>query len=354
MGCELEKTDSELIDGHCELHPKLDIEFIEEENYFFKFSAFKERLLALYKENPDFIVPHSRGNEIRAFIERGPEDFSISRLKEKMPWGVPVPGDATQVIYVWFDALINYISTLGWPDDKEKFESFWGTEKEPNAIQMAGKDNIRQQGAMWQAMLMAADLPHSKQIVIHGFIQSGGEKMSKSTGNVIDPLPIVDEYGTDALRYYLARHVHPFEDSDFTMEKFKEAYNADLVNGLGNVVARVMKLAETYLENPIDKPNFGEDLRVAHGQHLDRFEINHYLENIWREIQTIDKQINETEPFKVVKENPEKGKDIIKTKVEELYLIAHYLEPILPTTSRVIKETILLNKKPQNLFPRKD
>jgi methionyl-tRNA synthetase len=178
-GCELEKTDSELVDGKCSLHPNLEIELIHEENYFFKFSKYQDELLKLYKEQPDFVVPAHRLNEIRSFVAQGLTDFSISRLKEKMPWGVPVPGDESQVMYVWFDALVNYISCLDWPD--EKFSEWWPS------IQFAGKDNLRQQSAMWQAMLLSAKIPTSKQIMIHGFLTSDGKKMSKSLGNVVDP-----------------------------------------------------------------------------------------------------------------------------------------------------------------------
>ena len=194
VGCELEKTDSELTDGKCPIHPNLTLEAREEENYFFKFSKYGEKLLALYKDHPDFVLPATRLKEIETFVQGGLADFSISRLKSKMPWGVPVPGDETQVMYVWFDALINYISTLGWPKSGSDFETFWP------GLQIAGKDNLRQQSAMWQAMLLSAGLPPSKQIIIHGFITSGGQKMSKSLGNVIDPFEIVQTYGTDALR----------------------------------------------------------------------------------------------------------------------------------------------------------
>ena len=184
-GCELEKTTSELIDGHCPIHPNLELDYIEEENYFFKFSKYAKPLLDFYKENPDFVVPDFRFNEIKKFIEDGLNDFSISRLKKKMPWGIPVPDDPNHVMYVWFDALINYISTLGWPEDKNNFKKFWP------GMQVAGKDNLRQQSAMWQAMLMSAGLPNSKQILIHGFITSSKQKMSKSLGNVIDPFALV-------------------------------------------------------------------------------------------------------------------------------------------------------------------
>ncbi|MFC1721155.1 methionine--tRNA ligase, partial [Patescibacteria group bacterium] len=245
VGCELEKTDSELVDGCCPLHPGKELEIREEENYFFKFSKYQDKLLELYKSNPDFVLPDFRFNEIKRFVEGGLQDFSISRLKDKMPWGVPVPGDDEHVMYVWFDALVNYVSAIGWPDDMEKFEKWWPV------VQVAGKDNLRQQSAMWQAMLMSVDLPTSKQVVIHGFVTSDGKKMSKSVGNVINPFDIVNEYGTDALRYYIAREFSPFEDSDITMEKFNVAYNANLANGIGNLASRIMKMAEDNLDAPV-------------------------------------------------------------------------------------------------------
>jgi len=206
VGCELGKTDSELVNGECPLHLGKELEIREEENYFFRFSKYQDQLLDLYKNNPDFIVPDFRMNEIRSFVERGLEDFSISRLKEKMPWGVPVPGDEKHIMYVWFDALVNYISAIGWPNEIENFEKWWPV------FQVAGKDNLRQQSAMWQAMLMSVGLEPSKRIHIFGFINSDGQKMSKSLGNVINPIDIINEYGTDALRYYVARHINMNDD----------------------------------------------------------------------------------------------------------------------------------------------
>jgi len=260
VGCELQKTDSELDHGECPVHPGASIETIDEENYFFKFSECQEFLQKLYAENPTFVIPDFRFNEIKRFVDDGLQDFSISRLKSKMPWGISVPGDDEHVMYVWFDALVNYISTLGWPKNLDNFETFWS---EGNPIQYAGKDNLRQQSAMWQGMLHACGLPHTKQIVIGGFINSDGKKMSKSLGNVISPYDIVDEYGTDALRYYLLRHVHSFEDSDVTMEKFKIAYNADLANGLGNLVQRTMKMIVSY-EVDISDINFDDHDIIFH------------------------------------------------------------------------------------------
>lgn len=352
VGCELEKTDSELVDGRCPIHANLEIELINEENYFFRWSKYQKELLELYKKQPDLVVPDFRFNEIKKFVETGLEDFSISRLKKKMPWGVSVPDDETHVMYVWFDALINYISTLGWPEDEANFTKFWGTKEKPNGIQMAGKDQIRQQAAMWQAMLMSASLPTSKQIVIHGFINVGGQKMSKSLGNVVDPIAIAGEYGTDALRYYLARHVHPFEDSDFTMEKFKEAYNANLANGLGNLTARVMQLAETYLKAPVKTAfaPYPEEFTRA----LDRYEISSAMDYVWGRIQSLDQKINTAAPFKVVKVDLEQGSALIEDLVRELAIINEMLEPVLPDTSGKIIRAITTNKKPKNLFPRKE
>ena len=222
VGCELEKTESELVDGKCPIHPNLELEFIDEENYFFRFSKYQKPLLELYEKYPDFVVPAHRLTEIRNFVASGLQDFSVSRLKSKMPWGVPVPGDESQIMYVWFDALVNYVSTLGWPENEKNFGDFWGTKEKPNALQIAGKDNLRQQSAMWQAMLLSAGLPPSRRIIIHGFITSDGQKMSKSLGKVVNPYEIVEKYGTDALRFFLAHDISPFEDSDFSRKNSKK------------------------------------------------------------------------------------------------------------------------------------
>ncbi|MEI8104061.1 MAG: methionine--tRNA ligase, partial [Candidatus Moraniibacteriota bacterium] len=239
VGCELEKTDSDLIDGKCPDHPKMELQIIEEENYFFRFSKYQERLLKLYRDRPDFVLPKKRLNEITAFVERGLQDFSISRLAAKMPWGIPVPNDNEQVMYVWFDALVNYISTLGWnSDDAHQFENFWP------GVQICGKDNLRQQSAMWQAMLFSAGIEASKQILVNGFITVDGMKMSKSLGNVIAPEELVAKYGVDGTRYLLLSASPIGEDSDVSWDKLTEKYNADLANGLGNLVSRVLKLAE--------------------------------------------------------------------------------------------------------------
>lgn len=352
VGDEMFVRDSDLVDGKCPNHPNMELEEIEEENYFFRFSAYQDKLLE-YLERDEVIIPEWRRKEAIAFVEGGLEDFSISREAKRMSWGIPVPGDESQVMYVWFDALTNYISTLGWPDDRRgEFEKFW---VEGETVQIAGKDQVRFQSLMWQAMLMAAKLPTTDHIFYHGFITSGGVKMSKSVGNVINPLELVERYGTDAVRYLLLRHVHPSRDTDITIDLLDDLYEAHLVNGLGNTVSRIMKLAETYLDEPIEQPKsdgFEFESERAYIDAIERFAFNEVLDFIWGGLQLIDHKIAETEPFKVVKVDKERGVKIIAELVRELYFTARVLEPFLPETSQKIKEAILENKKPKNLFPR--
>jgi methionyl-tRNA synthetase len=350
VGCELEKSDSELENGHCPIHPNLELEHIDEENYFFAFSHFTDSLLALYRDRSDFVIPDFRFNEIRAFVERGLNDFSISRLKEKMPWGIEVPDDPEHVMYVWFDALVNYISTLGWPEEQETFETFWPV------IQFAGKDNLRQQSAMWQAMLMAVGVEPSKQIVIHGFIQTDGQKMSKSLGNVIDPIDLIQSFGKEALRYYLLRHVHPFEDSDVTIEKIGETYTANLVNGLGNLVSRILKMyvqyeVEAKLE-PLEEIYVSEEF-AEYREFLDTYEFSRAMDYIWKEIGDLDALIQTKEPFKLIKVDPDQAKEIVAYLAIRLNDIASLLLVVMPETAKKIHDLLLSREMPEPLFPRK-
>ena len=357
VGCELEKTDSELENGRCPIHPNLEIEIIDEENYFFRFSSFKGYLLDFYGKNPNFVIPDFRYNEAKAFVERGLSDFSISRLKSKMSWGIPVPDDGDQVMYVWFDALVSYISTLGWPKDEKNFEKFW-TNGTPT--QYCGKDNTRFQAVMWQAMLMAANLPPTNTVVVDGFITGeAGVKMAKSLGNVVSPIELVNEYGTDALRYFLAREVSPFEDSPFTIERFKAAYNSGLANGLGNLVSRLMTLSEKYIKNRVlelileDTEKRSENVFITDA--FNSFNINLVCEMIWDGIAKLDKKISDGEVFKVVKSDNAKAIQMLTEYLFDLGIIAYQLKPILPTTSEEIISVMKSNRKPPApLFARKD
>ncbi len=349
VGCEEYKTERELENGRCLLHPTLEPQTIAEENYFFRFSKYQDKLLE-YLSRPDSIIPEWRRTEAIEFVKAGLEDFSISREKERLSWGIPVPGDDNQVMYVWFDALTDYISTLGWPTDPEgKFKKFW---EGGHVLQMAGKDQVRFQSLMWQAMLMSAQVKNTDQIFYHGFIVSNGQRMSKSLGNVISPYDLVKKYGTDATRYLLLRHAHPFQDSDVTWEKLDEWYNAGLANGLGNLASRVMKMAEEHLTESVTVPereDFSEYFAL-----LDAFKFNEACDLVWQKIAEADVKIQETQPFKVVKEDPEKGRALIADLAVRLYTIGRMLNPLMPATSQIIKDAVKANKKPENMFSRKE
>ncbi|MFA6006675.1 MAG: methionine--tRNA ligase [Candidatus Paceibacterota bacterium] len=347
VGCELEKQDSDLVNGQCPEHPNRKLELLDEENYFFRFSKYEKQLLDLYEKNPELVSPPWRMNEIKAFVERGLQDFSISRLKAKMPWGIDVPGDNDHVMYVWFDALVNYISAIGWPDDMNRFGAWWP------AVQVCGKDNLRQQTAMWQAMLMSAGLPHSKKIYVNGFIISGGQKMSKSLGNGINPIEIVAEYGTDALRFFLAREVTPFEDSDVTSERIKESYNAYLANGIGNLASRILKMSESYLA--------GEKIEVIISDNpefdsfIENYQFDSAMKFVMDEVTKLNEKIQTTQPFSLYKTDPEKAKVIIRELMKGLAGVARLLESVMPATAEKISECIKANKKPETpLFLRKE
>lgn len=345
VGCELEKTDSELEHGHCPLHPNQEIELRTEENYYFRFSKYEQPLLDLYDRTEGFVVPKERLHEIRTFVASGLKDFSISRRKEKLSWGVPVPGDEEHVMYVWFDALVNYVSAIGWPSNDEQFTTWWPV------VQFAGKDNLRQQTAMWQAMLLSAGIAPSAQVFIHGFITTGGQKMSKSLGNVIDPMVLVEKYGSDAVRYILLRHVNPFEDSDLTLEAIHDHYTAHLTNGVGNLVARVMKLCEDNLSGPISEPG-GMQGKEEVLTEVKMFSFNAAMELIFALVRSADERITREEPYKVVKTDPERGKEMLAALAAEVWNIGMLLEPFMPETSAKIIAAVRENKKPENLFPR--
>lgn len=346
VGCESFKTESDLVDGKCPDHLKVP-ELIEEENYFFRLSKYQS-YLEEYLSREGVIVPEWRREEAIAFVRKGLDDFSISREKARLDWGIQVPGDEQQVMYVWFDALTNYISTLGWPDDADgNFQKFWNNGE---VLQVAGKDQIRFQSVIWQAMLKSAGVKQTDCVAYHGFINSGGQKMSKSIGNVISPYELIAKYGTDATRYLLLRHVHPFEDTDITWERLDEWYTANLVNGLGNLVARVMKMSEDNIELPVQ---MGE-IRPVQGieERIIKYDFSASIDCIWSYIADIDQRIQETQPFKKVKENKIEGQKQIALLVQDVMRIAIALEPFMPETSKIIRDAIIANKKPENLFLR--
>lgn len=354
VGHEAFITEKDLVNGKCPEHDEKP-ELIEEENYFFKLSKYTSEIKKRIEKNEFQIIPESRKNEILSLLERGLEDVSFSRPASKMSVGIPVPNDPNQKIYVWGDALTNYISALGFGRDDDLFKKFW-----PVNVHAIGKDILRFHAAIWPGMLLSAGLPLPQKLLVHGFITSGGKKMSKSLGNAIDPLVLIENYGPETVRYYLARHISPFDDGDLTYESFKEAYNANLANGLGNLTSRIMKMSSDNIENSeienllkiakLEIENFPKEYL----DHLNNFEINKACDFIWGEIGEMDKYIQENQPFKVVKTDKEKGKEMISDLVLKLFAVADMLSPILPETSEKIKSLIKENKMPDKpLFERK-
>jgi methionyl-tRNA synthetase len=354
VACEAFYTEKDLIEGRCQYHHTVP-ELIEEENYFFLLSKYTDKVRNIIEGNEMIIIPQTRKNEILSVLKEGLQDISFSRPKAKVPWGIPVPGDDSQVMYVWCDALSNYISALGYgTDNDDLFKTFWPTD-----AHVLGKDILRFHAAIWPAMLLSAGIPVPKRLVVHGLILSNGKKMSKSLGNTISPKELIEEYGAEALRLYIAKEISLFEDGELTKESFKAAYNANLANGLGNLVSRVMKMAETNLDAAVDLPSFSKEGTKGWSHDVfksfEDFNIQQASNLIWKQVQMLDQKIQETQPFKLVKTDKEAGVNIIKGLVQEVYNIALALSPILPETSEKIKALVLANKSPETpLFVRKD
>lgn len=351
VGCELEKTDSELVNGKCPLHPNRELEIIAEENYFFRFSRYEQQLLDYYDSHPDFVYPSHRLKEIRNFVASGLKDFSISRLKSKMPWGIPVPGDDTQVMYVWFDALVNYLATLGWPIEKEFVKSWPG-------IQVCGKDNLRQQTAIWQAMLLSADLPLTKQVLIFGFMTHDGQKISKSLGNYVEMDELLAKHQIDTLRFYLLRN-NPFEDRDFSETLLMQSYNSDLADGLGNLVARTANLIEKNeaeynliipdINHPA--PEFDE-LFSEYRQLMNEYRFPEALNLIWAKIAGQNEYLSRTAPWKLKDRAEVVG--ILLPCAQMILNLAYLLKPFIPgVAEKIYLQFSAKNiKKGEILFPK--
>ena len=350
VGCEAFVKEKDLVDGKCPIHEK-NPEVIEEENYFFRLSKYQNKLKKIIRAEKIKIIPETRKSELLNFITQGLEDTSCSRSREKLEWGIPVPGDNTQTVYVWLEALGNYLSALDYATNGDKFKKFW-----PPDVHCIGKDIfIRFHGSLWPAMLLSLKLELPKTIFVHGFITVGGQKMSKSLGNVIDPFELVKKYGTDAVRYFLLREIPPTEDGDFTYEKFEQRYNSDLASGLGNLVARVITLAKIsnfqfLISKQIPNPKFKTIINNTWGKYredLVEFKFNEALISIWDLISFCDRYIEKERPW----EESENQKEVISNLLLVLSEIAKLLEPFLPETSEKILQQIK-TKKSQILFPR--
>ncbi len=382
VGCEAFITEKELVDGKCVHHDK-EPEHISEENYFFKLSKYIPELKRVLENGEFKITPQSKVNEMLALLNAGEKgtdlgDVSISRPERSIPWGIPVPGDPTQLMYVWCDALSNYLSALGYGrlpaiglatvgENDANFLTFW-----PADVHVIGKDIVRFHTLLWPALLLSAKLPLPRELLVHGFVTSGGKKMSKSLGNVLSPHDFINEYGTESLRYYLAREVVPTEDWDLTNEKFKEVYNANLANGLGNLVSRTLKMSEQYFGGHVtgDRQNsppirthvsvvspLGElaGLNIPYlimnyilpryHNHMVAYEVNKAADVVWELIGHLDQFVTDYEPFKLIKTDKNATEKVLWALLYGLREISEMITPIMPVTAEKIKILIGASKE---------
>jgi methionyl-tRNA synthetase len=337
-GCEAFKTEKELVDGRCPNHPNQPLRAVEEENYFFRLSSFGGRLLAQYEAHPDFIQPESRRNEIVNLVESGLQDVSISR--KGFAWGIPVPFDPEQTIYVWFDALLNYITAIGYGTDEARFRRLW-----PADVHVIGKDITRFHCALWPAMLMSAGLPLPRQVFAHGFVYNKGAKVSKSAGTAIDPMDVFRKHGADAFRYYFMKECPFGGDGNFSEERFAEVYNADLADNLGNLCSRVLTMCVKYFDGRLEGSSAvdakawrgGLDLAALVDEVrglVGRFEYNVALQRVWLDVlSAANRYIEVTSPFKLAKTDREACKRVLVNLAEAIRVVAILTKPFLPKTA---------------------
>jgi methionyl-tRNA synthetase len=347
VSCEEFKEERDLLEGHrCPIHSNREAEWRDEENYFFRLSKYQSQLEALYRDRPDFIQPESRRNEVLSFVERGLQDFSVSRVN--LDWGFPVPGDPSHTLYVWFDALLGYVTALLDPDDEPTLENaiakWW-----PITLHAIGKDILRFHAVYWPAMWMSAGLPLPNKVFGHGFLTKDGQKMGKSLGNTLNPFELVDRYGSDAVRYYFLKEIEFGRDGDFNETRFKNILNADLANDLGNLLNRTLKMAHKYCQGvvpdlsgaeiPDDCPlkvagcSLGEEAIAAY----ESLRFDRACEAILSLVRMGNKYIDDRAPWKLYKQGEQEAvEQILYSVLESVRLAAYLLAPIVPNTSTEI------------------
>ncbi|OGK49910.1 methionine--tRNA ligase [Candidatus Roizmanbacteria bacterium RIFCSPLOWO2_01_FULL_40_32] len=332
VGCEAFYTKGELNEnGECFEHPGKSLESVSEENYFFKLSNYQEQLIKLITTDELQIVPETRKNEMLGFLREPLQDISISRSNERAKnWGVPVPGDDSQRMYVWFDALNIYQSGVGFGFDDEKYKKWW-----PADVHIIGKGISRFHTVYWPAFLLSAKLLLPKKVFIHGYFTVDGQKMSKTLGNVIDPFSLIEKYGADSLRYYFLREIPSTGDGDFSTARFVEAYNANLANGLGNLIARTAKLAQGLVFEVVDRHALPVQF-PGYQEALDAYKFHEALDIIFTKVRELDGYINEKEPWKI--KDKDELKSILSPLISSLYSIGYHLQPFMPETAGKILE----------------
>ncbi len=350
VGCEQFYMPDELDEnGECYEHPGKKLDKVSEENFFFRLSRYQKFIQDLISSNKLKILPEIRKNEALAFVKRGLEDFSISRTRERAKgWGVPVPGDSNQIMYVWFDALNIYQSGIGFSWDEKMYREWW-----PQDVMVIGKGILRFHAIYWPAILKSAGLAVPKQLFVHGYLTVDGQKMSKSLGNVVDPVTLIEKYGTDPVRYYLLREIPSYSDGDFSERRFKEIYNADLANGLGNTVSRIAKLAQDS-GFEFDKAIIPKTIyRKTQEELLRDFRFDFTLNNIWlTDLSSIEKHIDQEAPWFIKDKN--KLRITLQKEINDVRELALKLRPFLPETAEKIlnqfKGPTIKSQPP--LFPR--
>lgn len=336
VGCESFKTEKDLVEGRCVDHKTIP-ETLSEENYFFRLSKYQEPLEFLFEKQPDFVHPKNRYNEMLSILKSGLEDISISRSKEKLPWGIAIPGDETQVMYVWFDALTNYITALGYgSEDETLFKKYWP------GVHVLGKEINRFHALLWPAMLMSAGVEPPKQIAVHGWITVDGQKMSKTIGNVVNPLELAQKFPIEAIRYFMMREI-PFDnDGNFSEAQLIERYNGDLANGLGNLTNRILTMIEKYSDGKIPGVTTQDEVMmkmvektwVAYNIAMNKFSFHQALEKVWEIVAYCDRTISDKKPWTMVKEGKlTEVNDLLYHLAEALRHIAVMIWPVMPETA---------------------
>lgn len=343
------ETEAQENKGVCPAH-KRPYEKLEEENYFFKLSEYNQAIQKAIESGKLQILPKTRRNEILGLLKEGLEDISISRPKDKISWGIPVPDDPKQVMYVWFEALMNYITVLGYPEHDD-FKKFW-----PANVQVLGKDILRFHAAIWPAMLMSLDVPLPKQLYVHGFVTLNGKKISKSLGNVVTPEEVIAKHGVDAARYFLLRHIPSYSDGDFTWEAFETAYNNELANELGNAVQRTAAMIQKYQSGIIgDIPPAEHDI-AQYETAMEHCRFDKALDEVWEQVRGLNQYIDEEKPWAVAKEDdPEHLREVLAYQASALLQIASLIEPFMPDTASRIKAIFaegIVRPSEGTLFPK--
>ena len=360
VGCESFKTEKDLVDGLCPDHGTKP-EFIQEKNYFFKLTKYADKVKDLISNDTIKIFPESRKNEALNLIDKDVADLSFSRPNKGQINVIPVPGDDTQGVYVWGDALVNYISALGYGSEGQNhpespYNVFWNNEKS-QSVHVIGKDILKFHAFIWPAMLLAADLPLPKQLLVHGMMQSGGRKMSKTIGNVIDPKEMIQKIGAEGLRFYFANNIPTFDDGEITEDLIISNYNSYLSNGLGNLTNRLIKMMISYdvqvnFDN-LEKTDLYKKLEASLAKTLSDFQINEYSNGLWKELSAIDAEIQTKEPFKLFKTKPDEARKIVEDMLIKFYTIIHFIEPIVPKAVSSIIQHIQDREMPEKpLFPK--